>query len=242
MSMPTLLFLFTMITLLVSAQEDSKKEGTPTARQSAEADPANSTQTLPAAPTIRQPSVMKSENSPQPLPWTTWGPFAASGVSILVSLGTVWITQRNSRRMLDQQNAHALAVLREQKEREHQMWEKQRRWEAKRDLYADVLACLAHLEHVESKIHAALRGAAHASTTDDVALETVAPQKESYEALSSLEVAVAKVQLLAPVGLRQILTGIYEGRLGTQDRLDRLARIVRQFAILARQDLGIPEV
>lgn len=96
--------------------------------------------------TIPQPFVMKSEGGPQPSPWTTWGPFAASGVTVLVSLGTVWITQRNSRRMLEQQNAHSLTVLTEQKQREYEMWNKQRRWEAKRDTYRELCVTVYEIE------------------------------------------------------------------------------------------------
>ena len=133
--MPKSVLLFLLLIPVAFSQSDQGKKTPPVAVQEpAQTAPvlpqaalALANQALPAmahspAITIPQPFLMKSEWGPEPSPWVTYGPFASSFVTIFVSLGAVWITQKNSRRMLSEQQAHSLTLLEAQKRKENDIW------------------------------------------------------------------------------------------------------------------------
>ncbi|HEU0119015.1 MAG TPA: hypothetical protein VFQ91_00695 [Bryobacteraceae bacterium] len=95
--------------------------------------------------TIPQPFVMKSDGGPQPSPWTTWGPFVASGVSVIVSLGAVWLTQRNNQWVLEQQNAHTLKLSEQERAHDYIQAKRTRRAEWKRETYSHIAETLTGL-------------------------------------------------------------------------------------------------
>ena len=122
---------------------DGSAEGRPSVPQAAPVTP----QAAPAQPvqaiTSPQPFVVKIQDGSEPFPWTMIVP---SLITICGSVATIGITLWNSRKMLSQQNTHALTVLNEQKRRETQIWRGQRLWDQKRDTYIDLLKCLHTLE------------------------------------------------------------------------------------------------